>query len=106
MPRVRASVHFDYRLPALPALSLLAGARHAARNPATLDGQVHVPSWTVWDAGLRYDMRWGERELTWRLSVDNLTDRFYWRDTGSALGDSYLFPGAPRLARLSVSIDL
>lgn len=106
VPRVRASVHFDYRLPALPALSLLAGARHAARNPATLDGQVHVPSWTVWDAGLRYDMRWGERELTWRLSVDNLTDRFYWRDTGSALGDSYLFPGAPRLARLSVAIDL
>jgi len=106
VPRARAALHLDYTVPALPALSLTAGARHAARNPATPDGLVHAPAWTVFDAGLRYGTRWGERDLVWRLSVDNLSDRFYWRDVGSSQGDSYLFPGAPRLARLSVTIDL
>jgi iron complex outermembrane recepter protein len=44
--------------------------------------------------------------LTWRLSVDNVFDHFYWRDTGSSGGDYYLFPGAPRMARLSVTYAL
>jgi iron complex outermembrane receptor protein len=37
--------------------------------------------------------------------VDNVFNQFYWRDTGSSSGDSYLFPGAPRLARLTVKVD-
>lgn len=106
VPRLRASLHLDYRLPSLPALTLMAGARHASRNPATMDGSVHAPAWTVLDAGLSYRAHWGERDMVWRLSVDNLTNRFYWRDVGSSEGDSYLFPGAPRLARLTVSFDL
>jgi len=36
--------------------------------------------------------------------MDNVFNRFYWRDTGSSGGDSYLFPGAPRLTRLSVTV--
>ena len=59
----------------------------------------------MFDAGLRYTMPWRGHALTWRLSVDNVFNRFYWRDTGSAGGDRYLFPGAPRLTRLSVSYD-
>ena len=43
---------------------------------------------------------WNGHALTWRLNVDNVFNHFYWRDTGSSGGDSYLFPGAPRLARL------
>ena len=56
------------------------------------------------DAGLRYESRWRDHALTWRLNVDNVFDRFYWRDTGSTGGDRYLFPGAPRLARLSLTV--
>jgi iron complex outermembrane receptor protein len=44
--------------------------------------------------------------VTWNLSVDNVFNRFYWRDTGSSGGDYYLFPGAPRQARLSVTFAL
>ena len=40
------------------------------------------------------------------MSEDNLFNRFYWRDTGSSSGDYYLFPGAPRQARLSVTFAL
>jgi len=103
VPRFRSALFVDYRLPFAPTLSLLGGWRHASANVATPNGQVRVPAYDVFDAGLRYATHWRGHALTWRLSVDNLFNHFYWRDTGSAGGDSYLFPGAPRLARLSVS---
>ncbi|MGH8151266.1 MAG: TonB-dependent siderophore receptor [Rhodanobacteraceae bacterium] len=106
VPPLRASLGVDYRLPALPQLSLLGTWRYAAPNVATPDGRVRVSAYNVFDVGLRYSTAWGRHAVVWRLAVDNLFDRFYWRDTGSSGGDSYLFPGAPRLARLSVGIDL
>ena len=106
VPRVRATAHLDYRLPALPALSLMGGWRYAAPNVATSDGRIRVPAYNVFDAGLLYASHWNTHALTWRLSVDNLFDHFYWRDTGSSGGDSYLFPSAPRLARLSLTVAL
>jgi iron complex outermembrane receptor protein len=103
VPRLRAAVYADYRLPFAPQLSLLGGWRYASPNVATPDGRVRVGAYHVFDAGLRYTTAVDGHALTLRLSVDNLFNRFYWRDTGSAYGDSYLFPGAPRLARFSLS---
>ncbi|HEV2538631.1 MAG TPA: TonB-dependent siderophore receptor [Frateuria sp.] len=103
VPRLRTAVYADYRLPFAPQLSLLGGWRYASPNVATPDGRVRVAAYHVFDAGLRYATTIGGHALTARLSIDNLFNHFYWRDTGSAYGDSYLFPGAPRLARLSVS---
>jgi iron complex outermembrane receptor protein len=103
VPRLRATLYADYRLPFAPQLSLLGGWRYASPNVATPDGRVRVAAYSVFDAGLRYRAEVRGHALTARLSVDNLFNRFYWRDTGSAFGDSYLFPGAPRLARLSLS---
>ncbi len=106
VPDFRATLHVDYALPFLPKLAVLGGWRYASPNVATMDGRVRVPAYHVFDAGLRYSTQWNDHALTWRLSVDNLFDHAYWRDTGSAWGDSYLFPGAPRLARLSVTVGL
>jgi len=102
VPRLRTAVYADYRLPFAPQLSLLGGWRYASPNVATPDGRVRVGAYHVFDAGLRYTADFRGHAFTARLSVDNLFNRFYWRDTGSAFGDSYLFPGAPRLARLSI----
>ena len=106
VPRFRAVLHADYRLPFLPKLSLLGGWRYASPNVATPDGRVRVSAYNVFDAGLRYATQWHDHALTWRVSMDNVFNRFYWRDTGSSGGDSYLFPGAPRLARLSLTMAL
>lgn len=103
VPRLRAALYADYRLPFAPQFSLLGGWRYAAPNVATPDGRVRVGAYNVFDAGLRYTAPWRGHALTWRLSMDNVFNRFYWRDTGSAFGDSYLFPGAPRLTRISLS---
>lgn len=106
VPRLRGTVALDYRLPALPALSVLAGWQYASKNVASADGTVSVPAYHVFDAGLRYVSAFGSHRATWRLTVSNIFNRFYWRYTGSDGNDSYLLPGAPRLARLSVSVDL
>lgn len=106
VPRTRATLHADYQLPFVPGLSVTGGWRYASSNVATADGRVRAPGYNVADAGLRFQHRLRGHALNWKLSVDNVFNRFYWRDTGSSSGDYYLFPGAPRQARLSVSIAL
>ena len=105
VPRVRSAVYLDYRLPFAPAFGLLGGWRYSASNVATPNGTTHVPAYNVFDAGLRYTQPWRGNTLTWRINVDNVFNKFYWRDTGSSGGDSYLFPGAPRLTRLTLQVD-
>ena len=69
-----------YRLPALPRLSLNAGARWQSRTfSSDRQGQPSSPlevigGYTVWDAGVRYDFT---DRLNLNLSVSNLTDKTY-----------------------------
>lgn len=106
VPRLRGTLAMDYRVPTMPALTLLAGWQYASNNVASADGSVSVPAYQVFDAGVRYVSTLGRHRAVWRLTVSNVFNRFYWRYTGSDGNDSYLLPGAPRLARLSVKVDL
>jgi len=106
VPRWRTAVYADYSLPFVPGLAVLGGWRYASSNVATPDGSTRVPAYHVVDVGLRYVTAVGGHAMTWRLNVDNVFNRFYWRDTGTSGGDAYLFPGLPRLARLSVTYEL
>jgi iron complex outermembrane receptor protein len=104
VPRARSAVYLDYRLPFANSLSVLGGWRYASAYPATPNGLVSVPAYNVFDVGLRYVTAIDKHALTWRLNIDNVFNHFYWRDTGTSGGDSFLFPGAPRLARLSATL--
>ncbi|TAN05119.1 MAG: TonB-dependent siderophore receptor [Rhodanobacteraceae bacterium] len=106
VPRLRGTLTLGYGLPAIRGLTLLAGWQYASPNVASADGTVRVPAYNVFDAGLRYVGHLGRHRVVSRLLVSNVFDRFYWRYTGSDGNDSYLLPGAPRVARLSVSVDL
>ena len=106
VPKLRASVQADYALPFATGLSVTGGWRHASANAATVDGSVRAPGYHVVDLGLRFKHDLRAHPVTWNLSVDNVFNRFYWRDTGSSSGDYYLFAGAPRQARLSVTFGL
>ncbi|UPG95002.1 TonB-dependent siderophore receptor [Luteibacter aegosomatissinici] len=106
VPRYRTAVYADYTLPFAPNLAVLGGWRYASSNVATPDGATRVPAYHVFDAGLRFTTSLSGHAMTWRVNVDNVFNHFYWRDTGSSGGDSYLFPGMPRLARLSVTYEL
>ncbi len=104
VPKVRAALHAEYTLP-VPGLALLGGARYSASKYASQAGNVEVGGYTVFDLGSRYRTAIGGYDTVLRLTVDNLFDKRYWRDTGDYLGDNYLFQGAPRTARLSASVS-
>ncbi len=106
MPRLRTSVYLDYRLPFAPRFGVMGGWRYSAPKSALPDGSVRVAAYNLFDAGVRWRTHLAGHSLTWRLSVSNLFDRFYWRDTGTAYGDRFVFPGQPRLARLNLTYDL
>lgn len=105
VPKVRGSLSFDYRVPGLEGVSLLGGAQYSGSKYANHAGQVKVEDYAVFDLGGRYTTRFDGYETVFRLSVDNLFDKRYWRDVGEFAGDGYLFQGAPRTARLAATVN-
>ena len=105
VPTLRSSLSFDYRVAAVEGLALLGGVQYSGSKYANQAGSVKVGDYTVFDLGGRYSMRLEGYEAVLRLSVDNLFDIRYWRDAGEYLGDGYLFPGAPRTARLAATLN-
>lgn len=105
VPRVRASLSADYQVPGVQGLSLLGGLQYSGSKYANPSGTVKVADYTVFNLGSRYTTRIEGYETVLRLTVDNLFDKRYWRDTGAYQGDGYLFPGDPRTARLSATVS-
>lgn len=104
-PKLRASVQASWDVPGVEGLALLGGAQYSDSKYANRTATVEVGGYTVYNLGARYATRLWALPTTLRLSVDNLTNKLYWRDVGEFYGDDYLFLGAPRTARLSVQFD-
>ncbi len=105
VPALRVTLNADYAVPGLPGFDLLGGLEYSASRTANEEGSARVPGWIVVNAGARYSTKLGGHRITARLWVDNLFNRYYWRDAGELQGDAYLFIGAPRTARFSVTYD-
>ncbi|MBX8513165.1 TonB-dependent siderophore receptor [Pseudomonas cichorii] len=105
VPKVRASLHGDYSIPGFNGLALLGGVQYSGSKYANRQGSVKVDDYAVFDAGGRYSTKVEGYDTVFRLTVDNLFDKRYWRDVGESMGDGYLFPGAPRTARLSATVN-
>lgn len=105
VPKLRASLYGDYALPWFDGLAVLGGVQYSARKYADNLGQVQTGSYAIFNLGSRYSTRIDGYDTVFRLTVDNLFDKRYWRDAGEYMGDAYLFQGAPLTARLSASIN-
>ena len=105
VPKLRASVYADYALPWVNGLAVLGGVQYSAKKYANRSGNVEVGDYAVVNVGSRYTTKIDGYETVFRLSVDNLFDKRYWRDAGEYMGDDYLFQGAPLTARLSASVN-
>jgi iron complex outermembrane receptor protein len=97
---LRAQV--GYRLPAWPELTLSAGIKHEGSRVVLPDNSATIPSWTTLDLGARLEQRLADTTLTWRLGVDNATDKRAWRESPYQFSHAYLYPLAPRTWRASV----
>ncbi|WP_095129309.1 TonB-dependent siderophore receptor [Pseudomonas sp. Irchel s3h14] len=105
VPTLRASLYGDYALPWIDGLALLGGVQYSGSKYANRQGEVQTGAYAIFNVGSRYSTRIDGYDTVFRLTVDNVFDKRYWRDAGEYMGDGYLFQGAPLTARLSASIN-
>jgi iron complex outermembrane receptor protein len=105
VPKWRGVLFADYLVPNYEQLSLQGGWTYVSSKPVTLDNSVSVPGYHKFDAGLKYLDKVGKSKATYRLFVENVFDKFYWRDTSQTYGSYALYPGAPRIVRATATFD-
>jgi iron complex outermembrane recepter protein len=95
-----------WSLPQVPGLTLLAFASHEGPRMVLPDNSVATPGWTRLDLGARYSSRWQGRPYTFRLNLDNATNRRAWQEAPYQFGHAYLYPLSPRTLRASLETRL
>jgi iron complex outermembrane receptor protein len=100
-PRVRTALFADLAVPHSHGLHLMPGWSYTASKEATRDDLVSVPSYNIFNFGLRYAPGGEKAKITYRVYADNITDKRYWKDTGANYGDTFIHLGAPTTIRLS-----
>jgi iron complex outermembrane receptor protein len=106
VPRYKSSLFADYKVAALPGFAMNALATLESAKSVTANASVELPSAWQLDAGLSYQQRIAGKTTLWRLNVENLSNRIYWREAPTtSWGGIYLFPSTPRTLRASATID-
>jgi iron complex outermembrane receptor protein len=105
IPHWKAVVFADYLLPRVENLSVQGGWTYISSKGVTLDNRIKAPGYHKFDAGLKYMDRLGASQATYRLSLENLFNTFYWRDVSQTYGSNTLYPGAPRIFRATATFD-
>jgi len=103
VPRYQLRLGGEWDVPALENLTLNAAVMRTGSQYANASNSAKLDAWTRLDLGARYSMKVNEQTLTWRATVENVTDEKYW----ATVDDSgyYLTQGDPRTLKLSMSVD-
>ena len=102
VPNVVMRALAQYRWRDLPGLRTSLRLSHEGQRQVLEDGSLPLPAWTTLDLAAHYDTRVQGLRTEWTLAIDNLTDKHYWRESPKQFGHYYLYPGAPRTARITV----
>jgi iron complex outermembrane receptor protein len=101
VPHLHTTVFADLTLPRIRGLHLMPGWSYTGRKEATRDDLVSVPSYNLFNLGVRYTPGSEEGRVTFRIYANNIADKRYWSDTGASYGDTFIWLGAPTTVRLS-----
>lgn len=111
LSKVTLDVLLEYRVPALPELTLAANVNYASRRAGNYMNTDYVDPYTVVDLDARYLLRVKNRPVVLRLAMENVGDEHYWANvapvgqngyTGTDNGTATL--GAPRTYRASIEV--
>ena len=105
IPHWRSIVNADYLIPNYERLSIQGSWTHSSGKPIDLQNTMQAQSYNKFDAGLKYLDRVGKSQATYRLFVENVFNKFYWRDVSQSFGANMLYPGAPRIIRATATFD-
>jgi iron complex outermembrane receptor protein len=92
-------------VPAVTGLKVSGIWQYSGKKAFDEANTVFVPAYHVFGLGSAYATHIAGAKATIRANIDNVTNKFYWRDTSPLLG-GYLFPGAPRTFKVSAQFDL
>ena len=104
VPKFKSTAWLEYAVPGVEGLKVNGVWQYAGRKAFDVDNRTFVPGYHTLDLGAAYETRMMGTRSTLRAGVQNVTDKFYWRDVTPALG-GYLLPGAPRTFRVSAQFD-
>lgn len=101
---LKSTTVLEYLVPAIAGLKLNGVWQYSGRKAFDNENTVFVPGYHVLGLGAAYATQLAGVSSTLRATVDNVTDKFYWRDVTPQLG-GYLIPGAPRTLKVSAQFD-
>ena len=110
-PKVKGNLLFEYRLPWVAGLVAAFDYQFSATRPVNDTNTVTTAGYNLFDLGARYAAPLMGVQATWRLAVNNITDRHYWSTvapsnlTGANTGTLIAHLGSPRTVLASVSVD-
>ncbi|MCG3672409.1 TonB-dependent receptor [Aliarcobacter butzleri] len=92
-----AKLYAEYNLPFISGLTVTAGAYYTGEKYGNRLNTDKIPSYTLYDAGLRYKTKLDKYPTTFLLNVSNLTGEDYWASS------NYL--GDPRSVAVSMKME-
>ncbi|MDK2065331.1 TonB-dependent siderophore receptor [Aliarcobacter butzleri] len=92
-----AKLFAEYNIPFVSGLTVTGGAYYTGKRYANALNTDILPSYTAYDAGLRYKTKIDKYPTTFNLNVQNLTDKVYWSGS-NRLGD-------PRTVAFSMKME-
>jgi iron complex outermembrane recepter protein len=110
-PKVKGNTLWEYSIPAVPGLVATFDWQFSGTRPANDTNSFFVAGYNLFDIGARYNSIILNKKVTWRLAVDNVTDRSYWSTvapsnlTGANTGSLLAHFGTPRTLLAAVSMD-
>lgn len=78
-----AKLYAEYDIFAIKGLTLTGGAYYTGESYRDAQNTDIIPSYTVYDGGLRYKTKLDKYPTTFIMNVTNLTDKKYWRSSTS-----------------------
>ena len=104
VPAFKAAVRADYAVQQVAGLNINGSWEYTGKKAFEYNNTTFVPSYSVFNLGAAYATRIAGTPAVLRATVDNVADKFYWRDVTPELG-GYLFPGASRTLKVSAQLD-
>ncbi|HYD86435.1 MAG TPA: TonB-dependent receptor [Vitreimonas sp.] len=105
IPELQANLNFEWDPSFVPGLTLDARVQYTDAQYINEANTASIPSWTRLDLGARYALDVGDRPVTFRGRIENVTDENYWASAGGYPGANYLVLGGPRTFVVSASVD-
>jgi iron complex outermembrane receptor protein len=104
VPDFTANANVEWDLPFVQGLTLTGRVVYTGEQPVNPENTLTLDDWWRLDLGARYVLLAGDKPVTLRAGVDNVTNERYWASAFDVF-ENALLQGNPRTFKASVSID-